>query len=188
MRAAGLRPCSVCGQNGKEGATGKGLYDHRRQLCKRCYVRAHEQGTLPPMPTLVDLFTLWRVIDDHGCWLWQGAIGSHGYGRWNQDYVHRLSYEHHIGPIQDGLVIDHLCRVHACFNPEHLEPVTNRENSLRGEHPKVVRARMLVCQRGHAMTPDNVYNPPGRTERWCRECCRLRKRAAWRDRHILVSS
>lgn len=71
------------------------------------------------------------------CWLWQGQQNRNGYGRikiqgrWLM--VHRVSYELHIGPIPEGLVLDHLCRNRLCCNPQHLEAVTVRENTLRGE-------------------------------------------------------
>ncbi len=70
------------------------------------------------------------------CWLWTGSKRG-GYGRLRLSATgsveaHRASYEYHVGPIAEGLVIDHLCRNRACINPAHLEPVTNRENIRRG--------------------------------------------------------
>jgi hypothetical protein len=71
------------------------------------------------------------------CWLWTGAVDAKGYGRVltpdGHRPAHRLAYELAVGPIPDGLVIDHLCRTPGCINPDHLEPVTRRENTLRGE-------------------------------------------------------
>jgi hypothetical protein len=82
------------------------------------------------------------------CWLWTGARTTGGYGLLKVDgrpeYVHRLSYEHHVGPIPDGLQLDHLCRVRCCVNPAHLEPVTGTENIRRGEP-----ATRTHCPRGH---------------------------------------
>lgn len=78
------------------------------------------------------------------CWLWSGALHN-GYGgffadgqRWR---VHRWSYEFLVGPIPEGLHLDHLCRVRHCVNPAHLEPVTNQENIRRGEAGKYQWAR-----------------------------------------------
>jgi HNH endonuclease len=71
--------------------------------------------------------------DDRGCWRWTGARHPEGYGIFRENgrrfLAHRWSYEHHVGPIPDDLQLDHLCRVRACVNPDHLEPVT-----ISGEH------------------------------------------------------
>lgn len=76
------------------------------------------------------------VVDENsGCWLWQGATNG-GYGRAKftdgQKYVHKKAYELIVGPVPDGLFLDHLCRVRNCCNPKHLEPVTHQENIKRG--------------------------------------------------------
>ena len=82
-----------------------------------------------------------KIIKDEGseCWLWQG-FKVKGYGRIRIDgkakRVHRLMYEQMVGPIPDGLVIDHLCMVRNCVNPEHLEPVTIEENTRRSNKAK----------------------------------------------------
>lgn len=72
-----------------------------------------------------------------GCWVWLGPFNRNGYGRaWFEgarEMVHRLVYRLLVGPIPDGLVLDHLCRERCCANPAHMEPVTVRENTLRGE-------------------------------------------------------
>lgn len=72
-----------------------------------------------------------------GCWLWTGGISSNGYGTWTlggaTNSAHRLLYTLLVGPVPIGLDLDHLCRNRLCVNPSHLEPVTRRENLLRGE-------------------------------------------------------
>ena len=103
------------------------------------------------------------------CWLWTGHLDADGYGKIKVQgktiRVHRFSYERHIGPIPDGLEIDHLCRVRNCVNPGHLEPVTTKENQSRG-----VSAR-THCKRGHRFTLENTkYYPDNR--RGCRTCMR----------------
>lgn len=84
--------------------------------------------------------------DDSGCWNWNGVV-SKGYGlikvHSRSVRVHRLMYEVFVGPIPEGLVIDHLCKNKQCVNPEHLEAVTSRENTLRGEGPSSRKAHGL---------------------------------------------
>ena len=122
-------------------------------------------------------------IDFSGdCWEWMAAVNSKGYGIFAMDgsgrLAHRLSYERYIGPIPDGLQIDHLCRNKLRVRPAHLEPVTNEENSRRRwEH-------YTVCVNGHAMTEDNIRvhrrnNGPDTKE--CRTCTVARSQAL-RDR------
>ena len=83
------------------------------------------------------------------CWTDVGTDNGKGYRTVRlankNTYVHRLSYECHVGPIPDGLVIDHLCRNRACWNPRHLEAVTNAENILRGESPPARNRRKEAC-------------------------------------------
>lgn len=97
-----------------------------------------------------------RFYPDSDCWIWGGAINIHGYGQFHdslrkQNNVHafRWSYEYFIGPIANGLHLDHLCRIRACVNPYHLEPVTLKENNLRGISPAAINARKVECKHGH---------------------------------------
>jgi hypothetical protein len=118
-----------------------------------------------------------RTTEVDGCWVFTGALRN-GYGAVGIDYrtvyTHRYVYERMVGPIPDGLVIDHLCRNRACCNPAHLEPVTNRENCLRGDR---AGTRVTACAHGHAYTPENTYtNPQG--YRACRTCIKARRAAA----------
>ncbi|MFZ2529632.1 MAG: HNH endonuclease signature motif containing protein [Rhodococcus sp. (in: high G+C Gram-positive bacteria)] len=96
-----------------------------------------------------------------------------------------MAYELSVGDIPEGLVIDHLCRVRHCVNPAHLEPVTNRENTLRGDCVDANRERSLSrthCKHGHELTPKNTYIDP-RGYRECRTCRRAAERR-WRQSHI----
>lgn len=78
------------------------------------------------------------LSDPDRCWIWKRKPNAKGYGQLRNPRTgrtttaHRYAYELVVGPIPDGLTIDHLCRVRACVRPDHLEPVTNRENLLRG--------------------------------------------------------
>lgn len=123
------------------------------------------------------------VNSETGCWEWLGCRTRTGYGRvWNgkrSDWAHRVVFRLLRGPVTDGRVLDHLCRVHHCVNPEHLDPVTDLINTLRGVNPEVTRARhraQAFCKRGHPLFGGNVYrHPSGR--RVCRECNKLHKAA-----------
>ena len=126
------------------------------------------------MPFVAEDFDKKYVVQPNGCWVWQRSIGAGGYGQaWDTNNkkvvkAHRFSYERSVGPIPDGLTIDHLCRVRACVNPAHLEPVTPRTNILRGVAPSARQAQQTHCKNGHALTGDNVY--PTLRGRHCRQC------------------
>lgn len=113
-----------------------------------------------------------------GCWEWRSRIDpGTGYGRTRQGWAHWISYERYVGPIPDGLQIDHLCRNRKCVNPEHLEAVTPRVNMLRGNAPSAIVVRTNRCKRGHELTEENVYRRPDTGTRQCRACIRLRTQA-----------
>jgi hypothetical protein len=116
-----------------------------------------------------------RVLP-HGCHEWTGARIPDGYGHTSVNgravLAHRLYYEAAKGHIADGLEIDHLCRNRSCVNPDHLEPVSHRENVLRGENPMAQQARRTHCKRGHLFDEENTYLMHGR-KRVCKECRKL---------------
>lgn len=121
-----------------------------------------------------------KVEHRNGHWLWIGALKSvTGYGAIQIDgkarQAHRVSYELFVGPIPEGLHIDHLCRVRRCVNPEHLEPVTCAENTHRSP---VSNASKTHCPAGHPYTADNTRYHGGR--RACRACGVARAKA-WRE-------
>lgn len=115
-----------------------------------------------------------------GCWLWIGAnTGANGYGQFSADkrrfVAHRWSYERFVGPIPNGLTLDHLCKTTCCVNPAHLEPVTNKVNVLRGNSISANNARKTHCKRGHELTGDNLIER--RDGRECRACSAMRIRS-----------
>lgn len=121
-----------------------------------------------------------KTIITESCWLWIGTKRTDGYGRfWTPGgdcYAHRFSYELVHGTIPEGLTLDHLCRNHSCVNPAHLDPVTPRENVLRGDGPGGRNARKTHCIHGHAYTPENTHWRPG-GGRECRTCKNARNKA-----------
>lgn len=109
------------------------------------------------------------------CWEWDGSRDKSGYGyiRLGREKhgAHRASYEAFVGPIPDGLVIDHLCRNPCCVNPIHLEPVTPHENSLRG-----ATAMKTSRVNGHEFSVENTRFT--KTKYGVRRSCRACTRAA----------
>lgn len=166
----------------------KGCVDPRycRGYCIKHYERWRKYGD--PSVRLVlrgepPEVRFWAKVDKNGpggCWLWTGALAS-GYGVLGIDgrnvFAHRFAYELLIGPIPEGLTLDHLCRIRRCCNPSHLEIVTRGENVLRGEGPTARHARKTHCKRGHPFDEANTYRTP--KGRHCRACRRLHEER-WR--------
>ena len=113
----------------------------------------------------------WLIEKSGACWVWKGHL-CRGYGQFclhgKRQPAHRAVYEALVGPVPDGLVIDHLCRNRACVNPSHLEAVSFRENVLRGVAPSAQNARKTHCIRGHKL--------PDKPQRRCLACRRQRYR------------
>mgnify|MGYP003501961059 CR=1 FL=1 len=147
-----------------------------------------KESPLLPWATVTPLERLLRKIRyDSGCWVWSGlrASGNWNYGRvtgldGRQTAAHRLAYELLVGPIPDGLVIDHLCRNPACVNPIHLEPVTTEENVRRGAS---CRHSADTCTKGHPFSDENTGSRwyGGREWRFCKACKSQLQAEARRD-------
>jgi hypothetical protein len=120
-------------------------------------------------PLTIDTLERFVVVGD--CWLWNRYL-TKGYGhasvpgRRTHQLAHRAVWELLVGPIPDGLELDHLCRVRSCVNPDHLEPVTPLENTRRAP-----RSRITHCIHGHQYTEANTYRSP--RGRICRTCQRV---------------
>jgi hypothetical protein len=125
-----------------------------------------------PRRPAIERFDEKRAIQPSGCWEWTAARLADGYGTFFDGekvvLAHRWAYEHFVGPIPEGLALDHLCRNHGCVNPEHLEPVTWRTNTMRGETIPAAHAAKTHCPSGHAYDEDNTLRYGGR--RYCRAC------------------
>jgi hypothetical protein len=116
-----------------------------------------------------------RLDPQSSCWAWSGHIDRFGYGkvgfRGGHWLAHRAVYTAVIGDIPDGLTLDHTCRNRSCVNPAHLEPVTRRENTLRGIGPAAQNARKTHCPHGHSYDEKNTRLGPDK-KRYCRSCNR----------------
>lgn len=117
-----------------------------------------------------------RVRKTDACWEWTGAHTGGGYGATyksgRQVVAHRIAYELLVGPIPEGLQLDHLCRNRGCVNPAHLEPVSQRVNLLRGDTVVARHAAKTHCDAGHPFDLFNTYWWHG--ARHCRACRRER--------------
>lgn len=136
-------------------------------------------------PTVPLLDRILRRVDAEGpCWEWTGALNGDEYGvvgRGRQGegnvLVHRAVWTLLVGEIPHGLDLDHLCRNPRCCNPDHLEPVTRKENVARGARRPGYRRDVPTCARGHAWTAENTKQLL--TQRKCRACIREDSRAKY---------
>jgi len=130
----------------------------------------------------------WSKVDKSGdCWLWTAGLNSAGYGKFGPRHgtavaAHRFAYELVKGRIPEGLYLDHLCRVHNCVNPAHLEAVTPRINVLRGDTIASRSAAKTHCPKGHPYDLLNTYYEPKGARR-CRECLRAKERRRYWRKH-----
>jgi hypothetical protein len=122
-------------------------------------------------PRLPQGFWNKSLVAPSGCWIWTGTRSTSGHGQYVRPgiwYAHRAAYVYLVGPIADGLEIDHLCRVRRCVNPLHLQPVVRLVNYHRGIAPGAITTRTNKCKRGHDLS--DAYIVPSTGGRRCRPC------------------
>lgn len=185
----GERICSVEGCNKPRHA--HGYCNMHAQRVKR---HGDPGGVLPEFIVGDDEARFWAKVNKSGpvpetrsdlgsCWEWTASTGIYGYGQFNPGgnrgvvQAYRWGWTRFVGPVPNGMELDHLCRNPLCVNYEsHLEVVTKTENILRGECPMAINARKTHCLRGHPLTGDNVYQRKDRNGRECIACRNERRR------------
>lgn len=176
-----------------------------RGWCRKHYYRWHRTGD--PLAAKYErasgspIERWWAKVDKAGpipaerpelgpCWLWTKSLDRNGYGQFDvidaaghkNHRAHRWGYQQLIRPLADDETLDHLCRVHACVRPEHLDPVPHAVNVGRGDGGQH-NAMKTHCPAGHEFTEANTYIVNAeRGWRACRECRRNQTREAQRRR------
>lgn len=133
----------------------------------------------PPTPPVERFWPKVNKSDD--CWVWLGGKDSHGYGvfsirlngKSHSVGAHKFSYELLVNKVPKGMELDHLCRNRGCVNPAHMEVVTARTNTLRGNGITAYWSRQTHCLHGHKYTTENTYITTKKPNaRFCRTCRR----------------
>lgn len=137
--------------------------------CARCGRMARDAHACLPSEAALFLGKV-SMEPTSGCWLWTAALNRDGYGkvqfRGRTTTAHRAAWALFVGAGAGPL--DHKCRVRSCVNPAHLEIVTVRENTLRGEGPAALNSRKTHCGRGHPLSGPTAYTSKGK--RYCKIC------------------
>ena len=132
----------------------------------------------------------WAKVDfTDSCWLWIAGCNKWGYGKFYLNGrtrgAHRVAYEWCIGSIPEGLDLDHLCRIRNCVRPNHLEAVTEGENTKRGD-TGIHERNKTHCPRNHEYMSINTYVDK-RGKRNCKICNKQKCREYyWRKKGIKV--
>ena len=136
------------------------------------------------MKALQERFLTKVSVLPNGCWQWLGYIDPAGYGRiedgCKSQYAHRISYKLFRGSIPEGMESDHLCRNRACVNPDHLEPVTHKENINRGINlgygGGAYQRAKTHCPQGHPYDEANTWRRHS-GKRLCKTCYQNRSKS-----------
>lgn len=174
------RVCIQCSRNSaKERNARREVKTARRGLTfeERFWPKVNKDGPIPEYRPDLGPCWIWIAGLTHG----YGVIGKGGRGA-GQIKAHQFTYRLFVGPVPAGMELDHLCRVRACCNPSHLEPVSHRENTLRGTGNSARAALATHCPQGHPYDDANTYVVPKSGHRQCRTCraVQLAKRDAKR--------
>jgi HNH endonuclease len=167
-----LKSCLVCGE--KFPFTTK--KPHQKFCSPACALRF--RGTLPER--LESKFT---ADSNSRCWLWQACCDRSGYGIIKADgkarKAHAVIYELCVGPVPEGMELDHLCHNPQCVNPDHLDPAPKRINILRGMGVGAKNCRKTHCSKGHPLSGDNLRIRSDGYSRVCMECQKARRPAEY---------
>lgn len=134
----------------------------------------NQRAVRPPIERFLEKIKISteHFFDNTPCWEWQGSLNAKGYGKIQIDSsrknvpVHKFAYEHYKGDVPVRHDVDHLCNVHHCVNPDHLEAVTPKENRRRRD------LRKTHCKRNHPLSGANLYVCK-RGKRSCKTCGRM---------------
>lgn len=149
----------------------------RDAACSMHATRMQRHGSFANPRMSTEERALSNIDADGDCWLWQGAIGVGGYGYFAHQQpgrgrinsrAHRYIYELLVRRLTEDEQIDHLCRVRHCVNPDHLEPVSAKENIARSYGVARQLRERRFCSEGHEFNAENTAKD-GRGRR-CRPC------------------
>lgn len=153
-----------------------------RKYCWGHYYRLYRYGTLQSSKPIGKYWInipaekrFWmHVKKTKTCWIWTAGKNYAGYGHFignnkNRWLAHRYAYTLLVGKIPKGLTLDHQCRNTSCVNPEHLKPMTIKENILKGNGAAAINKRKTQCPQGHPYKGNNLIIRKSGSRR-CRTC------------------